>query len=53
MVNINKNMECPLCYEKMDIRIEVINNDSFVSGKEEVVTGWDCECGISLDLYEK
>lgn len=51
--NTVDDMNCPMCEEIMETRIEEINSDAVVSGKEEIITGWDCECGYSLDLYER
>lgn len=46
-------MKCPICNKEMKERIEKRGNDAFVCGYEEVIAGWDCSCGISLDMYEK
>lgn len=44
---------CPCCDTKMKTRIEEVLSDAFVSGKEEIVTGWDCEnCNFSLNVDE-
>lgn len=44
---------CPCCDIKMKTRIEEVLSDAFVSGKEKIVTGWDCEnCHFSLNVDE-
>jgi hypothetical protein len=44
---------CPVCKQIMDPREEEVDNDNFASGKEKIIKGWDCKCGISLDMYER
>lgn len=46
-------ISCPVCKQIMDLREEEVDNDNFASGKEKIITGWDCKCGISLDMYER
>ena len=46
-------MKCPICNEDMKERIETRGTDAFPCGYEEVTAGWDCDCGISLDMYER
>lgn len=42
----------PYMWSRDEIKKKEIDNDNFASGKEVIIDGWNCECGICLDLYE-